>query len=212
MRQRRSMQLHTGHAHRPPPLPRAGLHWKCCQKRKRPENLARFWFKSVVCMNYLLLPKASAWLVSGLFERVRVPLTHLCPQDSWEIVEGLRGGFGNIMEPQKQEGYMLKRRKWPMKGWHKVKKEAASWKDSLFNHFLRVLPHASFNLTVSRCPPTIKSADVPPSSINLIEWAYPASPAEESHVTWVDACSRSVWKAFTATTPPTCLGGPAKMH
>uniref|UniRef100_A0A672ZCF5 Oxysterol-binding protein n=1 Tax=Sphaeramia orbicularis TaxID=375764 RepID=A0A672ZCF5_9TELE len=24
-------------------------------------------------------------------------------------------------EPQKQEGYMLKRRKWPMKGWHKVK-------------------------------------------------------------------------------------------
>ncbi|KAG7475393.1 hypothetical protein JOB18_030628 [Solea senegalensis] len=40
-------------------------------------------------------------------------------QDSWEIVEGLRGGFGNILEPQKQEGYLLKRRKWPMKGWHK---------------------------------------------------------------------------------------------
>ncbi|XP_026227596.1 oxysterol-binding protein-related protein 3 isoform X1 [Anabas testudineus] len=40
-------------------------------------------------------------------------------QDSWEIVEGLRGGFSNVQEPQKQEGYMLKRRKWPMKGWHK---------------------------------------------------------------------------------------------
>ncbi|XP_016893645.1 oxysterol-binding protein-related protein 3 isoform X2 [Cynoglossus semilaevis] len=40
-------------------------------------------------------------------------------QDNWEIVEGLRGGFGNVMEPQKQEGYMLKKRKWPMKGWHK---------------------------------------------------------------------------------------------
>ncbi|XP_028983873.1 oxysterol-binding protein-related protein 3 isoform X2 [Betta splendens] len=40
-------------------------------------------------------------------------------QDSWEIVEGLRGGFGNVQEPQKQEGYVLKRRKWPMKGWHK---------------------------------------------------------------------------------------------
>uniref|UniRef100_A0A4W6DJ34 Oxysterol-binding protein n=1 Tax=Lates calcarifer TaxID=8187 RepID=A0A4W6DJ34_LATCA len=40
-------------------------------------------------------------------------------QDSWEIVEGLRGGFANVLEPQKQEGYMLKRRKWPMKGWHK---------------------------------------------------------------------------------------------
>ncbi|KAI3360959.1 hypothetical protein L3Q82_013169 [Scortum barcoo] len=44
---------------------------------------------------------------------------HICPQDSWEIVEGLRGGFSNVMEPQKQEGFMLKRRKWPMKGWHK---------------------------------------------------------------------------------------------
>lgn len=45
---------------------------------------------------------------------------HMFPQDSWEIVEGLRGGFSNVQEPQKQEGYMLKRRKWPMKGWHKV--------------------------------------------------------------------------------------------
>nr|XP_020468458.1 oxysterol-binding protein-related protein 3 isoform X1 [Monopterus albus] len=40
-------------------------------------------------------------------------------QDSWEIVEGLRGSFSNVLEPQKQEGYMLKKRKWPMKGWHK---------------------------------------------------------------------------------------------
>uniref|UniRef100_A0A6Q2XXH5 Oxysterol-binding protein n=1 Tax=Esox lucius TaxID=8010 RepID=A0A6Q2XXH5_ESOLU len=40
-------------------------------------------------------------------------------QDIWEIVEGLRGGHSNVQEPQKQEGYMLKRRKWPMKGWHK---------------------------------------------------------------------------------------------
>uniref|UniRef100_A0AAR2LAJ3 Oxysterol-binding protein n=1 Tax=Pygocentrus nattereri TaxID=42514 RepID=A0AAR2LAJ3_PYGNA len=45
-----------------------------------------------------------------------------CPEyamDSWEIVEGLRGGLGNVQEPDKQEGFMLKRRKWPMKGWHK---------------------------------------------------------------------------------------------
>uniref|UniRef100_A0AAZ3QSH3 Oxysterol-binding protein n=1 Tax=Oncorhynchus tshawytscha TaxID=74940 RepID=A0AAZ3QSH3_ONCTS len=39
--------------------------------------------------------------------------------DSWEIVEGLRGGHSSVQEPQKQDGYMLKRRKWPMKGWHK---------------------------------------------------------------------------------------------
>ncbi|KAM4736595.1 oxysterol-binding protein-related protein 3 isoform 1-T1 [Anableps anableps] len=44
---------------------------------------------------------------------------HDSRQDSWEIVEGLRRGVSNILEPQKQEGYMLKRRKWPMKGWHK---------------------------------------------------------------------------------------------
>uniref|UniRef100_A0A8C4GXY9 Oxysterol-binding protein n=1 Tax=Dicentrarchus labrax TaxID=13489 RepID=A0A8C4GXY9_DICLA len=50
---------------------------------------------------------------------IRDLIKHLCPQDSWEIVEGLRGGFSNVLEPQKQEGYMLKRRKWPMKGWHK---------------------------------------------------------------------------------------------
>ncbi|XP_045575158.1 oxysterol-binding protein-related protein 3 isoform X3 [Salmo salar] len=44
---------------------------------------------------------------------------HDSRQDSWEIVEGLRGGHSNVQEPQKQDGYMLKRRKWPMKGWHK---------------------------------------------------------------------------------------------
>ncbi|XP_062848450.1 oxysterol-binding protein-related protein 3 isoform X2 [Trichomycterus rosablanca] len=44
---------------------------------------------------------------------------HDSRQDSWEIVEGLRGGSGNVQEPERQEGFMMKRRKWPMKGWHK---------------------------------------------------------------------------------------------
>uniref|UniRef100_A0A672MRE3 Oxysterol-binding protein n=1 Tax=Sinocyclocheilus grahami TaxID=75366 RepID=A0A672MRE3_SINGR len=44
---------------------------------------------------------------------------HDSRQDSWEIVEGLRGGLSNVQEPEKQAGYMLKKRKWPMKGWHK---------------------------------------------------------------------------------------------
>uniref|UniRef100_A0AAY4A7J9 Oxysterol-binding protein n=1 Tax=Denticeps clupeoides TaxID=299321 RepID=A0AAY4A7J9_9TELE len=39
--------------------------------------------------------------------------------DSWEIVEGLRGGQCTVQDPQKQEGFMMKKRKWPMKGWHK---------------------------------------------------------------------------------------------
>ncbi|XP_054846812.1 oxysterol-binding protein-related protein 3 isoform X2 [Eublepharis macularius] len=40
-------------------------------------------------------------------------------QDSWEIVEGLRGVVNYTQEPQRQEGYLLKKRKWPLKGWHK---------------------------------------------------------------------------------------------
>ncbi|XP_034457005.1 oxysterol-binding protein-related protein 3-like [Hippoglossus hippoglossus] len=40
-------------------------------------------------------------------------------QDSWEIVEGLRGVPASMQEPARQEGFVLKRRKWPMKGWHK---------------------------------------------------------------------------------------------
>ncbi|XP_026529418.1 oxysterol-binding protein-related protein 3 isoform X7 [Notechis scutatus] len=40
-------------------------------------------------------------------------------QDSWEIIEGLRGVMNCTQEPQKQEGFLLKKRKWPLKGWHK---------------------------------------------------------------------------------------------
>ncbi|KAG5264514.1 hypothetical protein AALO_G00255090 [Alosa alosa] len=40
-------------------------------------------------------------------------------QDSWEVVEGLRGILGNAQVPELQEGFLLKKRKWPMKGWHK---------------------------------------------------------------------------------------------
>ncbi|XP_040289567.1 oxysterol-binding protein-related protein 3 isoform X3 [Bufo bufo] len=40
-------------------------------------------------------------------------------QDSWEIVEGLRSSTSSMQEPQKKEGFLLKKRKWPLKGWHK---------------------------------------------------------------------------------------------
>ncbi|XP_061520198.1 oxysterol-binding protein-related protein 3-like isoform X2 [Phycodurus eques] len=40
-------------------------------------------------------------------------------QDSWEIIEGLRGGPAIMQQPEPQQGFLLKRRKWPMKGWHK---------------------------------------------------------------------------------------------
>ena len=38
----------------------------------------------------------------------------------WEIMEGLRSGQTCEQKPDKFEGFMMKRRKWPMKGWHKV--------------------------------------------------------------------------------------------
>ncbi|KAG5852599.1 hypothetical protein ANANG_G00064250 [Anguilla anguilla] len=39
--------------------------------------------------------------------------------DSWEIIEGLKIGQTNVLRPEKHEGFMLKKRKWPLKGWHK---------------------------------------------------------------------------------------------
>ncbi|XP_045443159.1 oxysterol-binding protein-related protein 3 isoform X4 [Pipistrellus kuhlii] len=40
-------------------------------------------------------------------------------QDSWEVVEGLRGEVNYTQEPPVQKGFLLKKRKWPLKGWHK---------------------------------------------------------------------------------------------
>ncbi|XP_041940474.1 oxysterol-binding protein-related protein 6 isoform X2 [Alosa sapidissima] len=39
--------------------------------------------------------------------------------DSWEIIEGLKIGQTSVQRPDKHEGFMLKKRKWPLKGWHK---------------------------------------------------------------------------------------------
>lgn len=39
--------------------------------------------------------------------------------DSWEIIEGLKIGQTGVQKPEKHEGFMLKKRKWPLKGWHK---------------------------------------------------------------------------------------------
>ncbi|XP_053326966.1 oxysterol-binding protein-related protein 6 [Spea bombifrons] len=39
--------------------------------------------------------------------------------DNWEIIEGLKIGHTNVQKPEKHEGFMVKKRKWPLKGWHK---------------------------------------------------------------------------------------------
>ncbi|NXP48838.1 OSBL7 protein, partial [Heliornis fulica] len=39
--------------------------------------------------------------------------------ESWEVVEEPRVQDSPGQEPQRHEGYLLKKRKWPLKGWHK---------------------------------------------------------------------------------------------
>ncbi|NWX39018.1 OSBL7 protein, partial [Steatornis caripensis] len=39
--------------------------------------------------------------------------------ESWEVVEEPRAPSSQGQEPQRHEGYLLKKRKWPLKGWHK---------------------------------------------------------------------------------------------
>ncbi|XP_015742736.1 oxysterol-binding protein-related protein 7 isoform X5 [Python bivittatus] len=39
--------------------------------------------------------------------------------ESWEVVDELHIHSGVIQHPERQEGYLLKKRKWPLKGWHK---------------------------------------------------------------------------------------------
>uniref|UniRef100_A0AAY5EAP0 Oxysterol-binding protein n=1 Tax=Electrophorus electricus TaxID=8005 RepID=A0AAY5EAP0_ELEEL len=43
-------------------------------------------------------------------------------QDGWEVVACLREATTNVQEPIRKEGLLFKKRKWPMKGWHKLKK------------------------------------------------------------------------------------------
>lgn len=38
----------------------------------------------------------------------------------WEIMEGLKDGQRFESKPEKFSGFLHKKRKWPLKGWHKV--------------------------------------------------------------------------------------------
>ena len=37
----------------------------------------------------------------------------------WEVIEGYRDSNLKVQKPNNTEGILLKRRNWPMKGWHK---------------------------------------------------------------------------------------------
>uniref|UniRef100_A0A8C0VR48 Oxysterol-binding protein n=1 Tax=Cyanistes caeruleus TaxID=156563 RepID=A0A8C0VR48_CYACU len=55
----------------------------------------------------------------NLFKSIPVVRDLISEPDSWEIIEGLKIGQTNVQKPDKHEGFMLKKRKWPLKGWHK---------------------------------------------------------------------------------------------
>ncbi|KAK1336856.1 hypothetical protein QTO34_002891 [Cnephaeus nilssonii] len=59
---------------------------------------------------------------SHVLERTASSGTEASEADSWEIIEGLKIGQTNVQRPDKHEGFMLKKRKWPLKGWHKIQK------------------------------------------------------------------------------------------
>ncbi|GFN99801.1 oxysterol-binding protein [Plakobranchus ocellatus] len=43
-------------------------------------------------------------------------------RQEWDVVEGLKDGQRCEDKPERFQGYLMKRRKWPMKGWHKVQR------------------------------------------------------------------------------------------
>lgn len=55
----------------------------------------------------------------------------------WEIMEGLKDGQKFDKKPSTFNGYLHKKRKWPLKGWHKVR---TSYKISIDAFFNRVIP------------------------------------------------------------------------
>ncbi|XP_060635724.2 oxysterol-binding protein-related protein 6 isoform X3 [Anolis sagrei] len=65
------------------------------------------------------ISSGSADLVMGKQLLENEPVTISKEPDNWEIIEGLKIGQTNVQKPDKHEGFMLKKRKWPLKGWHK---------------------------------------------------------------------------------------------
>ena len=44
---------------------------------------------------------------------------HVRKDSKWEILSNLESGTQYNIKPKKMEGLLTKKRKWPMKGWHK---------------------------------------------------------------------------------------------
>lgn len=107
------------------------------------------------------------------------------PQDNWEIVRGLREGSGHIPQPPKHEGEVLKKRRWPLKGWNTVRANTRG----VLKKAHSVLRGESWTSV-----PAKRSADTHRSSLNLIECACSVDHPVRSHVSPGSRLSR---KAFT---------------
>uniref|UniRef100_A0A8C2NS98 Oxysterol-binding protein n=1 Tax=Capra hircus TaxID=9925 RepID=A0A8C2NS98_CAPHI len=75
------------------------------------------YFQSIHILERTSSTSTEPSLSRQLLEPEPVPLSK--EADSWEIIEGLKIGQTNVQRPDKHEGFMLKKRKWPLKGWHK---------------------------------------------------------------------------------------------
>ena len=76
-------------------------------------------------MVWCVLQTAPGASVSASVARQHGRLSRRRPvSEEWEILEGLKSGQqfdGGVEAPAKFGGYIMKSRKWPMKGWHKVR-------------------------------------------------------------------------------------------
>ncbi|KAM4626577.1 oxysterol-binding protein-related protein 6 [Discoglossus pictus] len=125
--------------------------------------------------------------------------------DSWEIIEGLKIGQTSVQKPEKHDGFMLKKRKWPLKGWHKVKSQDTfdAWVSKLRHHRLyrqneivRSPRDASFHMF----PSTSTTESSPAANITVPEGKVP-----QNNFMWQSPipCSNSL--------PATCTTGQSKV-
>jgi hypothetical protein len=67
--------------------------------------------------------------------------------EEWEILEGLKSGqHFELALPQKFGGYIMKSRKWPMKGWHKVLYLQACCRVNCINGWIALQKDFNINL------------------------------------------------------------------
>uniref|UniRef100_A0A3Q2SZC3 Oxysterol-binding protein n=1 Tax=Fundulus heteroclitus TaxID=8078 RepID=A0A3Q2SZC3_FUNHE len=116
--------------------------------------------------------------------------------DSWEIIEGLKIGQSNVQRPDKHEGFMLKKRKWPLKGWHK----------RFFVLDNGILKYSKTPIDVSKPdrPPPLQSISSSGTSVAImtVSWASPSEDAAQRNRSRRDASDKSARLTPSVITSP----------